>query len=965
MRHNIITKIVKLSLFIFLIVVCIVLYRRISLESIHIISPKAEYTNQTEQRTIGILNVKLSSDDIKALYQSSDWITTQMLKGIKEYNIDIKTGEDIDEGYQLRIDNEVYYLYKKDDGIIEKKIFLDVIKSYGIEGTSPELIKLSFNEVDMGEYILEKKIVEQVRDNDKNYFMSLESDSSLIREIKYYIDSQFINAIDYFDKDKLAKYMAIYKLIAQKNEASLNQLKFKYDNKTNNLIPYVTINCSPTIIKYSDSNKKLEYDELEKLYEYDDDFRDLVNSYIINYINEKSAVKKVIEGFETEKVNYKEQEVVDILNKSFEYTSNDIYTFNKKIEGERRKKLKFELDGKWKYLEASHGGGFYTQPFDLIFETYEGCEIYYTLDGSLPTDKDILYTEPIAIKSRIGEKDVLTGIKNISLGWKMPKTESFKGTVIRSAVYFEGKAVSEIMTNTYFVDENIYSKYSMPIVSLTTDSDNLFDRFKGIYVLGIRRENWLRKNPGVQVNNGTSANYTARGSDWERPVHIEWYETDGSLGFSQNLGARINGGWSRCYPLKPLRLYARSEYDNKNKIEFEIFPGLQQSVSDKTITEFKTFLLRNSGHDFVLTMFEDAMIQSLMENTHVDTQAYRPVIVFINGEYWGIHNARERQDEEYIESHYDMDEDEIVLLENRHKLLHGEEEDINHYLDMLKYIKSHNIEDKETYNYVKTMMDIDNYIDYNIIELYIVNLDWMGNNVKYWRKKTDVYKPLEPYGHDGRWRWLLFDTEAGFAYYDYNMIEYATIEGKQTGLNSDWATFLFRTLLQNKDFKNQFLTRYADLLNTNLNEDKILKRIDEMQEKIKPEMEEHINRWGYPNSLERWEENVDVLREFAVKRPEYVRRNLINHFGLKGTVKGMIQPSDGGYIEINGMKINIDKTEFNGIYFKDIPIEIKAVPNKGYIFNGFQGSYLGEEENITITPDKDFEIKALFVQKTE
>lgn len=962
MKNNI-TKILKLIIFIVVIGVCYLLYIRTTTGNAHVFN-KGVISDAKEEQTLVFLNIKLSSNDIKSLYQSSEWVNIQMIRDEEEYDIEIKTTEDDEEAYQLRIEDEVYRLYNIDDNILNKSVFMDIVKSLGIKGTTPELINLSFNEVDMGRFILEKKLFEQIRDKDGNYFIDLQSKTELINEIKYSIDSKFEKAIDYFDKDKLAKYIAIYKMIGNEDILRLNELQLKYDHKSNKLEPYITLKSCTHIINSEVINEH-EETELDKLYEYNHEFRDLVNSYIIQYMDEDIIINKVVEGYKDKKISYKNEKVSNILISHFELIRNEIDDFTKIYKSERRQKLKFDLEGKWEYLETSHTGGLYTEPIDLILETSEDCNIYYTLDGSEPTDKDTLYSQPINIHDRIGEKDILTMISNVALEWRRPRSESFKGTVVRSVVYNDGKRISEIMTNTYFVDKNIYNKYSLPIVSLVTDADNLFDRIKGIYVLGRRREYWFARNPGQKPSRGSSANYTSRGREWERPINVQWFEPDGTLGFSQNLGVRINGGWSRSYPLKSLKLYARSEYDEQKKIEHNMFTNLEKFNKEEPINEFKSFILRNSGHDFVFTMFEDAMIQSLMENTNVDTQAYRPVIVFINGEYWGINNARERQDVDYLQSHYDMEEDDIVLLENRYDPLHGEKEDTNHYHDMLSYIKNHDITEKETYDYVKTMMDMDNYIDYNILEQYIVNLDWMNNNVKYWRKKTDEYLPGAEYGHDGRWRWLLFDTEAGYTYYDSNMIKRVTATGENAVIKADWATFLFRNLIKNDEFKNKFLARYADLLNTNFKEEVVLSRINEMQENIRPEMKEHIDRWTYPRSLERWDENVDVLRKFASERPKCARRNLINYFGLRGTITGSIyiDAKECGHIEINSMSVPMYNELFEGIYFKNIPINIKAVPNKGYTFSSFEGTYESDKNNITITPSDDFEIRAKFVKE--
>jgi hypothetical protein len=950
MNRKSIIKPVKISLFLILIVITFVLYKSI-------ISQESIYTNNDihsdslyEDNNPNSFSMKLSSDDLSLLYKTNDWISIEMLDGTKSYSVFMKQSSKGYEAYKLKMGNELYTLYNINNDIINKLALIDMFDKYNIEVSKPNVITLSFNEVDMGKYILEKCITIQKRENNGNYYISLENDTMLTRQIQYNIDSEFTIASDFFEVNSLSTYLAINKLLGNNN---CDSTLFRYNNNEKKLSPYINIETCPNYI----NNQSIDNEEnkLAELYNFHEKIREEVDNNIIEMMNKDKLINIIEEGFnkyeDVAKPNSIIQQLRDIYNETTLVLTTSIEKYREQQKNETGCRYKFFYNNQWEYIDVSHSGGFYTQEFQLRLSTLNDCKIYYTLDGSYPTNRSNLYDKPITIKNRSIEQDKLTQISDTSIAWKKPKTNSFKGTVVRSIVYHNDKPISDVMTNTYFVDKDIYNSYSLPVVSLVTDKNNLFDYNNGIYVLGRRRNYWLRNNAGKPINNGTSANYTARGKDWERPIHIEWYEQDGELGFSQNLGVRMNGGWSRSYPMKPMKLYARSEYDDNKKIKYNIFDDLQDAKGNN-IEEFKTFLLRNSGHDFLFTMFEDAMIHRLAKGTNVNAQAYKPVIVFINGEYWGIHNARERQDKDYIKNHYNIEEEDIILFENRYNLLHGKENDENRYLDIINYLKTHNIKDDETYSYIETKIDIDNYIDYYIIETYIVNLDWQTNNVKFWCKRSDEYVENAEYGHDGRFRWLLFDTESGFKYYDYNMIAYTIETGKP---NAKWATVIFRTLLKNTEFRNKFITRYADLLNTNFKEDRVVNIIDEMKATIQPMINEHINRWTYPSSIDKWSNNVEVLREFAQKRPSVVRRNLSNYYGIK-IIKGEfgLSDSNGGYIEVNGIKIDIsDSKSFKGYYFEGLPISIKVVVNDGYEFTGFEGIEVSGDE-ITITPSENF-----------
>src|SRR5699024_5241393 len=214
---------------------------------------------------------------------------------------------------------------------------------------------------------------------------------------------------------------------------------------------------------------------------------------------------------------------------------------------------------------------------------------------------------------------------------------------------------------------------------------------------------------------------------------------------------------------KSLRLYSKSEYDDEDRFNYSFFDDMQMKNSDNKINSFKRLLLRNSGNDRSQTMLNDGLIQSLISTLNtVDTQAYQPSVVFINGEYYGIYNIRERMDEYYLADHYGLELGEVAILKNQNELYRGGNSDVYHYSNMLAYIEKHGLKDRKNYNYIETMMDIENYIDYFASEIYFGNADWPGNNIKFWRKTTNKYEPNAPYGHDGRWRWMVFDTDFGF-----------------------------------------------------------------------------------------------------------------------------------------------------------------------------------------------------------
>ena len=518
--------------------------------------------------------------------------------------------------------------------------------------------------------------------------------------------------------------------------------------------------------------------------------------------------------------------------------------------------------------------------------------------------------------------------------------------MVRAKAFHADGSQSITETHTFFVDPNITSRYSLPIFSIVSDMENFFDYEQGIYVKGrVWDENrdfnidWL-PHP---------ANYMQRGEAWERPVHIEFFELQGQRKLAQNAGIRIHGIFTRMARLKSLRLYARASYDQMDQFEYEFFPGLSDSVQGEIKRSYRTLLLRNSGNDFGSTMMRDAMMQALISHTNLDTQAYRPVIVFLNGEYWGIHNLREQIDEHYLASTYLLDQEDIVILENNAEIQIGNKGDEGHYLALLDFVTTHDMTDELVYSQVATQMDIENYIDYLITEIFIRNSDWPHNNVKLWRLKTDTYRPDAPYGHDGRWRWFIFDTDSGFGLdtvlgdeeYDTNILS----QGLYQPGAREWSGLLFRSLIKNPQFFNQFINRFADHLNTTFTPERVIAMIDHMQAVIRPEMAEHIRRWRtMDDSITVWENNVEVMRSFARNRPAHVIQHILRQFNLPGTAILTLQSdSELGYIRINSIDITtetpgvINSEKWSGTYFQGVPIHISAIPNPGYQFTGWEG----------------------------
>lgn len=516
-------------------------------------------------------------------------------------------------------------------------------------------------------------------------------------------------------------------------------------------------------------------------------------------------------------------------------------------------------------IYCSHPSGFYKNSFKLnLLSSNPNSKIYYTLNGETPSIKSNLYTKPITINHNQQAQLNFSLIPTTPLSgerqlydfiWKEPK-RVYRCNVIRYASFNNDSLCGNINTKTFFIDEEMDNRYTFPIISIVTDSLNLFDYDTGIYIPGKRFDekgfNWWPEG-----------NYHNRGDQWERHMHISFFENNGLLVFETDAGIRMRGYGSASNPQKSFTTYFRKEY-GKSKIEHNVF-------TNSDTEKYKRLIFRNSGNDFIYSHFKDAMLQNIIATMDLDLQAFQPSVVFINGEYWGIHNIREKYDKFYFKYKFGIDENDINILGICGNV---EEGDNNDYNELLNFIKTNDISDSENYRYIANKIDIENFIDFQIAEIYFANYDWPCNNFKIWKDNAPSSK----------WRFLIYDLDYSFGYdvnssYTSNSMEHATSTDNRWPY-CECSNFIFRNLLQNKEFKNQFINRFAYCLKNIFETNRVQTIINNFELMYSPEIKEHIDRWNYPSSIENWNLEVGKLREFASERPCYMSENIISYFDL-------------------------------------------------------------------------------------
>lgn len=605
--------------------------------------------------------------------------------------------------------------------------------------------------------------------------------------------------------------------------------------------------------------------------------------------------------------------------------------------------------------QFSHDAGLYSNALLLNLSADPGATIFYTLDGSDPTDRSFTYNQPINltqqyIDSNFSEVNItattkpefpLSYIRTAPVSqigpnptfWTPPTGRLNEIAVVKARCYKPGFGLGDVVTNSYMINQDgLLNTGSLPVISITTNKENFFDYYSGIYI------------PGYLFNGYSfTGNYEMSGSESERPIHFEYFDAGGNKIFSINAGTRVRGEWIRSLGQKALSIYAKSEYDTINEFNYEFFPGYQRAELHGLLKTFKRLILRNNGNEFSYTttntVFKDGMVQSLFEGLNFKYQADLSSIVFLNGEYWGIHNIRELPDEYSLGYTYNLNPDEIAIVEHNldgfNKQKTGTADDFNDWMSLRAFVDQINPNDSAAYEYIKTKIDIENYTDYFISMVYSAKHNFL-HNVGFWKKSGASFRPDAPIGRDGRWRWFAYDYDNAYLEVNYDAITDELAIDSASG-----SSFLLYKLLKIDKFKNHFINRYCDLLNSSFKPSHVTDRINKYKVELEPEIENNVKRWGTPYSKSWWETRVDTLISFANNRPLLVTNEMKTVFGLSSSAFLTVNVDDTakGKVIVNTIRIDshlpavsASLYPWTGSYFKDFPMQLIATPEPGYRF---------------------------------
>ncbi len=604
-----------------------------------------------------------------------------------------------------------------------------------------------------------------------------------------------------------------------------------------------------------------------------------------------------------------------------------------------------------KFVQQEH---FYKDTVLLEIESHKPCDIYYTLDGTEPDKSKNLYEEPIKLTS-----GAIAEVYSI-----------------KARGFYEDGSQTDTITHTYFVGEEVDKRFDTLIFSVTTDSYNLYDYEHGIFVAGKLRDDYIREHPNEEIIPPDPANFNIRGRESEREVYLEIFEPDGSRIVNQKVGIRVYGGWSRANLQKSIKIYARKAYDeDNNKLRYEFFPNEKINMENGTIIDsYKRLVLRNSGNDNGFGFIRDELLQTLAGQAgYKDYHSVRPAALFINGDYHGCYWLHEAYCDEYFEEHYGEYSGRFEILEGGETFKNVNEEDSNKdaikdYEEAYSYTYDDLTKDL-VYNKLRELIDVENYLAYYALQIYIGNEDWPHNNYKVYR-----YYPAEgeEYGEapfDGKWRYLLHDLDYSFAIYGTSpWVDNLRRFVSKTGDIREESP-LFSQLIRREDCKEFFVNKTLDLINGAFSEDNLGEELDKMHSaRINEQMHMYgknlIADWVHPDQLP-WK--MEEIKSYNSQRIKYTLGKYKGTFELDSPFKLNVYPAYGGGVRINGIEIY---KEFEGKYYPDYDVIIHPIIPAGRELN----YWLVNEEiyydsvltiNSSMIVDGQVEVVCLFKEKAE
>lgn len=491
-------------------------------------------------------------------------------------------------------------------------------------------------------------------------------------------------------------------------------------------------------------------------------------------------------------------------------------------------------------LQFSVPGGFYASDFYLEISAPDGYSVFYTTDGTIPTMESSLYSDAIKIQNRSGGNYVYaTGMQE---DFYVPGSIDM-GTVVQAIMVNSSGEIVEEKTASYFIGFGDDSDYeNLPVLSITTDPDNLFDYFEGIYVKGRSYEDAVASGSIEQA-----ANYF---NGWLKSAYIEFYEGNKDKTFEGNVNLGIAWDVSIANSQKSFLIRSAEQVPAQESSLSKYFNSVSNVLQVSTYYSDNMYKIREYLTQILLDDYTDAVLDIL------------PCIVFVDGEYWGVYMLQENFDTEYLQSVYETGDNRMMFRKNG---ILQEPEEKNSYKELKNAVIMNDLSVQSNYELVKAQMDIQSYIDNICINMYLANADY-GSSNQWWRS----WKETDTLYCDGRWRIVLprFDNAM-----------YNGMYGGKTTYSID--SFLmpavaedpfFQSLLMNQEFRAQLMDTMQVLAVEVFSQEKVDEALNQVQDYMEKASLTSYKRFSGNITSDYYDSEIEKIRSFFEQRAEYILR---------------------------------------------------------------------------------------------